>query len=110
MSFITESPRGFIINVFVQPRSSKNSIEGVHGDALKIRLKAPPVGGAANKMCIEYLAKSVGIPKSSVEVLSGHSSRTKRILIHSTGDTASAAERTRHKRLLESRLLPENNS
>lgn len=105
MSFIEESARGFIIKVFVQPRSSKNKIEGIYGDALKIKLTAPPVAGAANKMCIEFLAKSIGAPKSTVEVLSGHSSRTKRILFHYIDDKASASERARYRRLIESRLI-----
>ncbi len=107
MSFIEESSRGLIATVFVQPRSSKNKIEGRHGDALKIRLKAPPVGGAANKMCIGFLARSIGVPKSTIEILSGHAGRTKRVLIPFPGDTASAPQRTRYRRLIESRLLPE---
>jgi uncharacterized protein (TIGR00251 family) len=110
MSFIKESPRGVVVKVFVQPRSSRNSIEGIHGDALKIRLKAPPVDGAANKMCISFLAKCIGVSKSTVEVLSGHASRTKRILFHYTDDNASTAQRARYKRQIESRLITEENS
>ncbi|MBL7179254.1 MAG: YggU family protein [Desulfobacterales bacterium] len=82
---IKENARGIIFKVFVQPRSSKNMIAGLHGDALKIKLKAPPVDGAANKMCIEYLAKCLNLPKSSLEILSGHASRTKRILVRFAG-------------------------
>lgn len=76
-----DHPRGLAIKVFVQPRSSRNAIIGLHGDAVKIKLTAPPVGGAANKMCIEFLAKHLKLPKSSVEILSGHSSRTKQVLL-----------------------------
>lgn len=57
-------------------------IVGLHGDALKIKLKAPPVDGAANKMCIQYLAKCLKKPKSSFEIISGHTSRSKLILVH----------------------------
>lgn len=67
--------------MFIQPRSSKNSVVGLYGDALKIKLTAPPVEGAANKMCIEFLAKQLGVPKSTLSIISGHSSRTKQILI-----------------------------
>ncbi len=66
--------------VFIQPRSSKNMITGIHGDALKIKLTAPPVDGAANKMCIKYLAKCLNIPKSAIEIISGLTSRSKVIL------------------------------
>ncbi|MBW1752297.1 MAG: DUF167 domain-containing protein, partial [Deltaproteobacteria bacterium] len=50
---IQENSDGITFKVYIQPRSSKNMIAGLHGDALKIKLKAPPVDGAANKMCIE---------------------------------------------------------
>ena len=79
--FLKETSDGITFNVFIQPRSSKNSVVGLYGDALKIKLTAPPVEGAANKMCIEFLAKQLGVPKSSLSIISGHSSRTKRILI-----------------------------
>ena len=84
MLFIQENSRGIKFKVFIQPRSSKNVIVGLHGDALKIKLKAPPVDGAANKMCIQYLAKCLKVPKSSLEIISGHTSRSKLILLHVT--------------------------
>ena len=80
MPFIRESPAGITFKVFVQPRSSKNMIAGRYGDALKIKLTASPVDGAANKMCIQYLAKCLGIPRKSLEIISGRTSRTKHIL------------------------------
>lgn len=72
--------------VYVQPRSSKNMIAGLHGDALKVKLTAPPVDNAANKMCIQYLAKQLKIAKSSLEIVSGHTSRFKQVLIRSSTD------------------------
>ena len=78
---LKETSDGIAFNVFVQPRSSKNSVVGLYGDALKIKLTAPPVEGAANKMCIDFLAKQLGVAKSTLSIISGHSSRTKRILI-----------------------------
>ncbi len=56
-------------------------IAGRHGDELKIKLTAPPVDGAANKMCVKYLAKRLGVSKGSLEILSGGASRRKRLLI-----------------------------
>jgi len=84
MLFIQENSRGIKFKVFIQPRSSKNMITGLHGDALKIKLKAPPVDGAANKMCIQYLAKCLKVPKSALEIISGHTSRSKLILLQVT--------------------------
>ena len=81
MPYMKENKEGIVIKVFIQPRSSKNMIAGLYKDALKIKLTAPPVEGAANKMCINFLAKHLKLPKSSLEILSGHCSRTKRILI-----------------------------
>ena len=78
---IQENTRGVVFKVFVQPRSSTNSIAGLHGNALKIKLKAPPVDNAANRMCIQYLAKCLKVPKSSIAILSGNNSRTKRLLL-----------------------------
>jgi hypothetical protein len=81
MSWITEKPEGVVITIFVQPRASKNMIAGLHGDALKIKLTAPPVDNAANKMCVQFLAKCLDISKSSLEIISGQTSRTKQILV-----------------------------
>jgi uncharacterized protein len=89
MSWITEKPEGLVITIFVQPRASKNQIAGLHGDALKIKLTAPPVDNAANKMCLQFLAKCLDISKSSLEMLSGQTSRTKQILIRYAGDQKS---------------------
>jgi uncharacterized protein (TIGR00251 family) len=72
---------GLRFNIYVQPRSSRNQVVGLHGDVLKVKIKAPPVEGAANKMCIAVLAKALNIPKSAVEIVSGHSARTKRLLV-----------------------------
>ncbi len=105
MQFVQENAQGLTLKVFVQPRSSKNMIAGLHGDAIKIKLTAPPVDGAANKMCVNYLAKCLNVPKSSIEILSGHSSRTKRLYVHYKKEKESAGlEPERIKRLLASLL------
>jgi uncharacterized protein len=81
MSWITEKPDGLVITIFVQPRASRNVIAGLHGDALKIKLTAPPVDNAANKMCLQFLAKCLDISKSSLEIVSGQTGRTKQIFV-----------------------------
>ena len=78
---IKETATGISFKIYVQPKASKNAIVGLHDDSLKIRLTAPPVDGAANKLCVQYLAKVTGFPKSAIEIASGHTGRTKHILI-----------------------------
>ncbi|MDY6790487.1 MAG: DUF167 domain-containing protein [Thermodesulfobacteriota bacterium] len=106
MEFVTESPNGVIFKIFVQPRSSKNMISGLYRDALKIKLMAPPVGGAANKMCIKYLAKCLKVPKSSLEIVSGQTSRTKQVLYKSDGVEVSEKEKNYLKERVESLIKP----
>jgi uncharacterized protein len=65
--------------VKVVPRSSKSSLVGEHGGSLRVRLKSPPVEGAANEELVELLAATFSISRQSVEILKGHSSRTKRV-------------------------------
>lgn len=79
---------GLILNIHVQPKAAKNQVAGLHGDALKIRLTAPPVEGAANKMCIAFVADLLGVKKSAVSILSGETSRRKRLFIHCTAEPA----------------------
>ena len=70
-------PGGVRLSVRVQPRASKNGIAGVHGEALKVRLTAPPVDGAANEALVELLAATFGIPPRAITIVAGTSSRSK---------------------------------
>ena len=67
--------------VKVHPRAKKNAITGEAGAALKIALTAPPVDGKANAACIDFLAKLLKVPRSSVTIASGQTSRKKVILV-----------------------------
>lgn len=67
-----------LLRVHVQPGAGKSAIVGKHGDALKIRIAAPPVGGRANEAARELLAKELSIAASAVELTSGATSRLKR--------------------------------
>lgn len=78
---VVDHSEGIVFSVVVQPRSSKNSVAGLYDGALKIKLTAPPVDNAANKMCVGFLSKLVGVSKSSIEIVSGHTNRRKQILI-----------------------------
>ena len=75
--------KDLILRIKVQPKASKDELCGILGDHLKIRLTAPPVDGKANKHLIALLAKTFKVSKSSVTLLSGESSREKRILVQS---------------------------
>ncbi len=68
---------GIIINIRVEPRSSRAEVIGVHGDTLKVKLTSPPVEGAANKQLIEILAKHFGIRKGAVRIIKGERSKNK---------------------------------
>ena len=78
---ITEAEGGVTFGVRVVPRASKNEIAGMHGDALKVRLTAPPVEGRANEALIACLARRLGVRKSQVEIVAGATSRRKMIRV-----------------------------
>jgi uncharacterized protein (TIGR00251 family) len=80
-SLCTVSDDGIILTLHIQPRASKNEVCGVQDHALKIRLTSPPVDGAANKLCREFLADLFSVPRSAVEIISGETSRHKRVRI-----------------------------
>ena len=66
-----------LLKVRVNPRSSRNQVTGWQGDVLAIKLTAPPVEGAANKACIEFLADRLGVRKSQIALVSGAAGREK---------------------------------
>jgi uncharacterized protein (TIGR00251 family) len=78
---ITRAEGGAAFPVRVVPRASKNEISGRHGGAVKIRLTAPPVEGAANVALIEFLAEVLDVRKNQIEILSGHTSRDKIVCV-----------------------------
>ncbi|WP_129776935.1 DUF167 domain-containing protein [Peristeroidobacter soli] len=67
------------IHVYVQPRASKTAVVGMHDGAVKIRLAAPPVDGAANAALVEFVAEQVGVAKSRVRITAGLTSRRKTV-------------------------------
>ncbi len=76
-----EKDGALFIKIHVQPRASKNEIVGIYGDALKLRLTSPPLEGAANALLVKFLAKTLAVPKSQINIVSGEKSRQKRIKI-----------------------------
>ena len=84
------------LTLHIQPGAKKTEVAGVHGDALKIRLAAPPVDGKANAALIAFVADRLGLAKSAVSLKSGQTSRRK--VLEVVGAPADAVER----------LLPES--
>ena len=72
--------------VRIQPRASKNSVVRMDDGSLKIRLTAPPVDGAANEALVDFLSRTLDLSKSSIEIVSGHTSREKRVKISGMGE------------------------
>jgi len=70
-----------ILHLHIQPRAARDEITGPHGDALKLRLAAPPIDGRANEHLRTYLAGLCGVTRSQVTVISGESTRSKRVRI-----------------------------
>ena len=78
---IRDTPLGTTFQIKVHPRAKKNAITGEIGDALKVALTAPPVEGRANDACIAFLAEVLNVPRSSVTIAAGESSRNKIIRV-----------------------------
>lgn len=74
-------PPRTVLDIHVQPRAKRSEIVGWHGDAVKVRITAPPVDGAANEELTRVLAAAIGIPRSAVSLLGGVTGRRKRLAI-----------------------------
>jgi uncharacterized protein (TIGR00251 family) len=74
---IAASPAGVRLHLRVLPRASREELAGVSGDAIRVRLTAPPVDGAANEALVRFLAARLGVARSAVSLVSGHTGRTK---------------------------------
>ena len=78
---VQDTKDGATLTVHIQPKASTTECVGIHGDALKIRVAAPPVDGAANDELIRFLARRLSIPPTSVQIHSGPGGRHKRVLV-----------------------------
>jgi uncharacterized protein len=78
---VTQTPEGVIFNIHVQPRASRCEICPPKDGELRLRLTSPPVEDAANKQCVELIAKALGIAKSRVSIRAGAKSRHKTVKV-----------------------------
>jgi hypothetical protein len=80
MMFLRETKEGLLLTVRVIPRSARDEIVGTHGDALKIRLNAPPVDGKANGRLMRCLGERLEVPLSRIQIVRGQTGREKQVL------------------------------
>ena len=78
-AWLQVTAEGLLLDVHLQPRASSSSVRGEHGGRLKLALTAPPVDGKANAALLAFLAERLGLPKSALRLVSGQTSREKRV-------------------------------
>lgn len=91
-AYVAPSKAGASVRVFMQPRAARDAIVGEHGDALRLKVEAPPLEGRAGRAVQELLSRVLDVPPSSVVVSAGHGSRHKRVEV--AGTSAGKVART----------------
>jgi len=81
-TFFLSTSQGYILRLTVVPGAQRTQVVGLHGDRLKVRLAAPPEKGAANRELIDFLARALKLPKSSLKLTLGAQSRSKVVAVH----------------------------
>jgi uncharacterized protein (TIGR00251 family) len=82
LQIVRDSKDGVVLTVHVLPKASKTACVGIYGDALKIRVAAPPIDGAANEELVRFLASELSVPPSAVRIESGAGGRHKRVRLN----------------------------
>lgn len=82
MPWMKEEDGAVVMNVWLQPRASKNELVGIHGDCLKIKVTSPPIENKANENLCDYLSRLMGISKRKIEVIKGEKMRMKKVKIY----------------------------
>ena len=113
---VRDVPGGVELSVFCQPKAARSALIGMHGGALKAKVKAPPVEGRANRALLDLLAGALGVPRGRLTLVSGEQSRNKRVRVDGV-DAESAlaailvaldplAEGRRHARQVDPKIPP----
>lgn len=82
MTAVRQEGEALWLDLFIQPKASRDQIQGVHGDELKVAITAPPVDGQANSHLIKYLAKQFKVAKGQIQIVRGELGRHKTVTIH----------------------------
>ncbi len=82
MQFATWQGTDLLLTLHIQPGAKESAFAGLHGEALKVRIQAPPLEGRANLELCRFIAKAFGVATSQVALLSGQGSRHKRLCVH----------------------------
>lgn len=85
MSWLRASGADVRLTLHIQPRASRTGVVGPHGEALKIRLAAPPVDGAANAALIDYLAEQLEVARAAIALVAGSTGRRKVVVVKGVG-------------------------
>jgi len=91
VSWLRQDADGVLLTLHIQPGAKKTEVVGRHGEALKIRLAAPPVDGKANACLLAFLAERLDVSKARLQIVSGETSRAKRVKV-GAGETPSLLE------------------
>lgn len=91
MGAISQTAGGILLTVRVVPRSSRSRVDGLVGDALKVRLQAPPVDGRANAALVDFMAEALGVPRRAISLAAGLTGRTKRLRVEGITEAAARA-------------------
>jgi hypothetical protein len=96
--YLRSQPDGVFLSVKVQPRASRNDVDGLHGSELKVAVTAPPVDSAANQAVVELIAEILGLPRRAVTLVRGQTSRHKILRLDGLTAEEAAAKITLPKR------------
>ena len=94
-SFLKPNPAGVLLAIKLQPRSSKNEIGGTLGHELKVKITSAPVDGKANQAVLDFLSAELGCRRNALELVKGHTSRHKLILVRGLSAEEAAARLVR---------------
>ncbi|MDQ6975997.1 MAG: DUF167 domain-containing protein [Mariprofundaceae bacterium] len=86
LSYVTLAKKGIYLRIHAQPSARKEGVRGIHGEAIKLAIRAAPEDGKANTAIATFLAKQLGVAKSDVTIVAGHQSRRKRFFINGQTD------------------------
>ena len=92
MNWITATKTGVMLSVHACPRAAQDQVQGLYGDAVKIRLRSPPVDGRANEALIAFLSRILNVPARNLIIVAGHSSRRKRVAVAGVTEAAVRAK------------------